>query len=375
MPVKALVVPNLHVPRIVGGAQEDLNIDSGGEIALSMPLASRALVVKTPSDGETVVDTRTKDVEFKTPTALFVSQDSANSASSSIANRAGSKTEGELSSIVKGSKDVNTGASTVVAGTGSRDGDSTQGTYIRFGAASTKIASPGESIAINKSGGIEYRANEHSFSLEGVNKFAVREEHIRSEVDIDILGTMSSVEGTLRIVQIEDPEIKLATTAQVDSNLTTEPTGVTVKTVPCTVSDAEYMSRYRAEDSSALFVDEATDVIDVPKAVSADIFDKTIAYDVNGGMRSAGARSADSRLADPSWNVAGSALRISRVVPDMANPGMVILYTMNLRVTDEGGFEVNRMKMPLEWDESTGTYFASAPELVVLHELLPKSDA
>ena len=361
MPVKALVVPDLQAPRV--NSNSDLHLDSGGDVAVSLPRSSKALVMST-TDDTTTLSSRDNNMQVRTPSISFNSSVAELVAPNAVSMRAGS--QDALSSVSRGVAE----SRNTIAGTGTKDGDNSAGSYLTATIADVALGSQDNSIKLTKDGNAEYRSREHILAIGADDIFKVTPDTMYSAVDIDITGSLNSVEGTLRILQIADPSISLSSSSVVDNNIAGGPTGVSVRTVPASVADIEYMSSFKADDGSALFIDAATDKVDVPKAVSADIFDHTIAYEVNDGMRKLGARTATSRLDSPAWDVSGSSLRISRCVPDSETLGNVNLYAMNLRVTDEGNFEVNRFKQVLTWDSGNEVYYGSAPEVVVMHEFI-----
>lgn len=186
-------------------------------------------------------------------------------------------------------------------------------------------------------------------------------------VDVDIAGTFNSISGDQTILQVDDPVIQLAAGLDTEADVAGAPTGVQIDTVLADNSSVSYMSRFKASDGSDLFVG-GDGTIDVAKAAASGLFVKQVALETNGGAKVAARRDAASRLNEPAWDIAGGPIRLVKAVPDPAVQGRVDVYAMVMRVTDEGYFEVGRLKQDLDYDGATGTFAGSAPTFSLMQE-------
>jgi hypothetical protein len=178
--------------------------------------------------------------------------------------------------------------------------------------------------------------------------------------DVDIVGTIDSVSTDSTVLQVEDQIIQLAhsgdpETANRDSLLQGNKTGLLIDTVPGSyLDDEDYMSRFRAVDGTKLFVDDYAESIDISKARESGLFVKEVAYYLNGGMKAAGARTTESRLTEPYWNLAGGALHLSHTVP--LQDGKAKTISLGFRIVDNGTVEMIRLTRHLVWNAESVTY-------------------
>lgn len=181
--------------------------------------------------------------------------------------------------------------------------------------------------------------------------------------DIDIEGTLTTVDATIGALRIEDPNVRLAHGSKEESAIADGATGIAVETVPGAPADGAYMSGFKAQDGTALFWDGVQ--VDASGAQASGAFDKHLSFRVGDGTRSLGTRTAAARAAEPAWDVSGGSLRLNHTVAGAS--GSAVQYAVRLRVSDEGTFEVLRETTQLAWNDATGAYApTSTPALEVL---------
>ena len=342
-----MIVQEAHAPRFA--SKTDLGIDSGGIIALSLPGASHALDISTNQDDTvTTLDSRSKKLKIKTPALEFEADHGGVHAGTSIDVAVGSGSS--LHATASGA--------TLANGT----------TEAHFSTQDATLRTDTTSI-LQSGGSTQYRAPRHDISIGNSSAVTMSGDTVTFHVDVDVEGVLNTISGDQTITQVEDPVIQVATDTDTDADLAGEPAGIQIRTVPGDAASVSYMSRFKASDGSALFVDQNGGV-DVEKAVASEIFTKGVAWSANGGTRSGGQRTPDSRLSEPAWDIAGGQMRILRYVPDASTNGRVHMYAIIMRVTDAGDFEVSRMKQALDWDTGAGAYAPGPPEYTILQEAM-----
>lgn len=222
-------------------------------------------------------------------------------------------------------------------------------------------------IAADATGKLAMRGPSHDMVLAGVSIMEVRNDVVHIRRDVEIQGVLNSITGASTTLQVADQEIRLATAASLESDVSGTPTGLLIDTVPGAAADANHVGGFKAEDGASLFVDTDSNEIDVPAARSAGIFAKRLAHRVGNGVRLAGARTREARSAAPRWEIEGGALRMRRDVAS-TEPGKATRFVMDMRVSDEGNFEIVRLKYPLTFNESTGKYAAGTPEVGIMQQ-------
>lgn len=367
--VPTLVVPELHAPRVSSStAQGDLTISSGGSVHVS-PGLSDALSVSTTSDGtRTIVDAKTPYISIGSRIRVGVeAADVKANASTQSTQQAWSASAGSYMRATQ---------NTMRAGTGETY---ETGTRITTSALASTLSNTSTRVAMTSTGDVSYRASSHVLSvpdtdgsgIDGVDDaITITESDITMHFDLDIQGSLDTVSGTNKVLQIADPNVVLASNATTDTDISSGDTGITIDTVPATTADLPYVNQFTdLNDTPSLVAADGS--VDVQAAQKTGLFANSVVYMVNGGMRQAGKRSAESRRTEPAWQFRGGAVRLARIVPSIDTPGVVFRYTMDLRVTDEGNFEVGRIKQRYVYNESTGTYASDGPaQFALLQECL-----
>ena len=348
-----MVVHEAHTPRI--RSTGDLTVESGGILAMSMPGSSRALEVSTDADSTiTTLDSKAKKLKIKTPDLTLTGNSGGFKAAATFGVEAGAPEKSTLAAT-----EANLTMGTQVNANGGK---------VDFSVASTCLSNEDSAICQTEDT-ITYRSPWHDFITNDTEVVTMRDDKVTFHVPVEIQGTLNSIDGDQTILNVRDPVIELATKKDTEADIAGGPAGIQIETVPADSSSVPYVARFKAADGSSLFIDGEGNV-DVPKAASAGIFDKRIALETNGGAADAGKRTTASRLGEPAWDMAGGQMRLVRFVPDADVHGRVNVYAMVLRVTDEGYFEVGRLKQVLNYDSATCTYTGSAPSFSLMHECL-----
>ena len=354
--VPALIVAEAHAPRISSASTAtNLEIASGGSIAVSFPGASHALDISTDAaETVTTLDSKAKKLQVKTPVLTLEAETGGFTATNSLNISAGDPLSSTLTAT----------SSQLTVGTQIPEG----GAKVETSTAQCRLSTA--DTAIRESGGQNrYRATRHEFFVDESELVTMAADKITFHKDVDIDGAFNSITGNQTVMQIQDPVIQLAANFDTESDVAASPTGVEIPTVPADASSVEYMSKFKASDGSSLFIDGGGEV-DTAKAYGAGIFTKRVVYDTNTGGKAAAQRNADSRLTEPAWNVAGGQMRLVKAVPDTAVAGRVNVYVMTMRVTDEGYFEIGRLKQEMDYDTDTSTFVGNAPTFTVMQECM-----
>jgi hypothetical protein len=240
------------------------------------------------------------------------------------------------------------------------------GSYLKTNANSMALGSGSQSITA-AAGRLSVRGREHAMIINNATIMDFNGDLIRIDADVEIAGTLNTIQGSTSTTRVQDPVIEVSTSANTEANVAGSDSGVGIDTVPGAAGDLSYMSSFVAADGTPLFVD-GTGGVDVSKAASSKIFDKGFVHNVGTGAKTLGARSSASRLSEPAWNVSGGAIRIVRIVQAPGAPGKLFRYTMVMRVSDEGVIEVIRVKHELTYDSATQSFVWSSPELTVMQK-------
>lgn len=353
----AMIVQEAHAPRISSAhTATNLDISSGGIIAFSLPGASHALDISTDdTDTITTLDSKAKKLKIKTPTLDMVGENGGFTATKNFAIEAG-EVIGEKSTLAASS--TNLVLETHVNG-GSVQLSNTQ----------ARLSTDETAIGMADKRSIMYRSPKHIFQVGGGDIITMRDDKVTFHVDVEIEGAFNSISGDQTILQVEDPVIQLATGLDTEADIVGRPTGIQIDTVPADSSSVAFVSKFKAPDGSALFVD-GNGAVDVAKASSSGVFTKQVALATNGGAKAAAQRTADSRLTEPAWEITGGQMKLVHAAPDAAVDGRVNVYAMIMRVTDEGYFEVGRLKQEMDYDIGTGTYAGAAPSFALMQECM-----
>lgn len=370
----AFVVPEVHTASVSGHDLDALELSSGEKIVLTTNGGNKALEVsaigiadpavvdttvlsaganalKLHSDADTVLSANS--INFQSGTVLDSSVTVANASDPTFRLRA---TETDM-----------------LVGTGVVDesGVVTSGAFLQTTADSFKLGHDSARITSDDAvdSTIRYEAaGKHEFFVgadaqsqaTGSAAVEISADKVVIRKDVELTGTINSISAEQTSLQVQDQILHLAysddpATQKRDVLLSQSKTGLTIDTVPGDfATDADYMRGYKAADGTALFVDDGNSVIDVDKALASGAFSKEIAYHINGGVKSAGARTEVSRLNEPVWNVSGGALRLSHTVP--AGDGLAKKFGLKFRITDGGDLEMVRITNNLQWNATDGMY-------------------
>ena len=364
------VFTDLHVPSI-RNPDGDLIIDSGGDLFVSFPGSPRALTISTDGDdvtGTTLVTAGSKELAFKTPDSSLKGDELSISAPGTLTCRAGTEVY-NVTSVSAESSEAG------LLGTGV---DDSRGSYLQTVSATSGsdlvlsndgVAGQECTIEMTKAGSAYYRSNEHSFFVGGEEILTIGRDEFVIHKNLEIHGTLTTIGGTVNELRVEDALIHVATGAESEAQVSSSASGLCIETVPGGRGDVPYMSGYRDDDGSALFValnNDGAEVIDANKAAKSEIFHKHFVHHVNGGAQASGQRTTLSRASEPYWEVNGGALRMSRFCPVESAPGTVSHYAVVLRVADTGAFEVARTKTTMTHIAGTNSFASSAPEFALL---------
>lgn len=360
------VLRELHTPRVTSPGTTDLGIVSGGDVCVSLAGTSRALSVKA-DDSNATIDTAENTLMLRSPHVRFAGETVQVSAPETLTSRVGDHTA--ASSV---------GFQTSHQGLwGTRRADNA-GSYLNTVAdpdgsdltLSTSDVPVGResTVDVKRSGTIDFRSQVHEFFVGGRETLRIDDDRVTIRSDIHILGTLNSVGGSTTTLHVEDNIVEVASGVDGEHEVSSAPSGMCIESVPAARGDIPHMSAFRTVDGERLFVDRSDDEdhVDVSAAINARIFNKQFVHDVMGGSRQAGRLDTTSRSTEPQWRVGGGSLRISRYVPVASSPGTIHHYAMAMRVTDDGSFEVSRIKTILRHRANTTTFIASPPEYRVL---------
>ena len=263
----------------------------------------------------------------------------------------------------------------MLMGTGTLDGndDVTSGAFLQTTADSFSLGHDTASISsvAGANSRIRYQAEgAHEFFVgadaatqeAGTGAIEITPDKVIIRKDVDLAGAINSVTNEETSLQVEDQIIRLAhtddpATANRDVLLSQSKTGLTIDTVPGSYGeDSSYMGAFLAVDGSSLFVDHDAQTIDIDKALSSGAFTKEFAFYLNQGAKTAGSKTAVSRLNEPYWQLSGGALHMAHTVP--AGNGKAKKFSLGFRITDDGSMEMVRLTNYLTWDSAATTYVA-----------------
>lgn len=370
----SMVVRELQSARVDAHDLDALELSSGGKLVVTThgdqkTLEIRALGIADPS----IVDTTVVD---SGPLALQLASESGVSfASETVSFEAETEIRSHIAVADESHPTFHhvATANGMLVGTGILD-DTDQvvsGSFLRTDANAFELRN--DSALIKSSAGpetgVRYVAtHSHEFFVgsdaaaapNGSGAIEILNDKVVIRKDVDIVGSIDTIATDSTSLRLEDQIIRLAhssdaSTANRDAALQESKTGLVIDTVPASYDDdSEYMSRFRAEDGTKLFVYDDSETIDVSKARDSGLFAKEVAYHLNGGMKSAGARTPESRMNEPFWNISGGALHLSHTVP--SSDGRATTYSLGFRVADNGTMEMIRLTKHLAWDAASGSY-------------------
>lgn len=368
-----VVVKELQTARIAARDLDALEIGSAGRVSVNTngakALEISALGLADPATVDTtVVDTGSKKLKLSSTSGVVFDTDNVEFQASTEFRSTVSTPEPGLPTFHHVAS-----PSSMIVGSGvlTGDDDIVSGAFLRTTARTFDLQTDSSAIR-SESGGqsrIRYEAlHSHEFfagsdaaSAEaGSGVIEILGDRVVIRKDVKIVGTFDAVSSDSASLRVEDQLIRLShssdpASAHRDELLEAGPTGLLIDTVPGSYQvDAEYMARFTDSDGDALFVDNDAETIDVSRARESGFFAKEVAYHLNGGMKSAGGLSAQSRLNEPYWNVSGGALHVSHNVP--VGDGLAKTYSLVFRVADNGTMEMVRITRHLKWDVGEGKY-------------------
>ena len=362
--INAFRAQTIYSPQF-SSPQGDLALSSHGKVALSVPGSSCALELSSDIPSQTVdVSSGDKNLQIRAPVFNMAGEEllvSASELTKVYAGEAPERSELELSKT--------TG---ITSGTFSSDN------YGRLHSPPSTSVHPTIGLSRNNSdrlaslrtletGRLVGRGSSHTFNIASEPILELVDGKVTIYKDVDILGVLNNIDGTMTYLNIEDPVVRLSRTTATEGDTSSESTGISIETVPATAGDVPYMERFKSSDGSSLFVDQGA--VNVEKAAGSKIFDKKVAHVVGQGAKLSGGRSASARLDGPAWEVQGGSIRLERFTPGAS--GEVTRYVMNMRVTDDGSFEISRIKVPMAFDVSTGKHVESGtPQFSVMQQCL-----
>ena len=376
------VASELHVPTIIS-TDGDLNLASGGDLFVSMPGSPHALRVHTSGSDllgaeppTTTVTSGANRLALRTPeTSLHSKGELKFEATESLTYRAGSEPlAGGITSVAHETVAIG------LLGTGENDMD---GSYLKTISDTTGsdtilsargTASGGEtyqssSVEMTKSGSAYYRAGAHTFAVANDDVLSITAGHITILKDLEISGSLNSIDGSVGELRVEDHQIRVATDTEAESEVAQGPSGLYIESVPDTSGDVEMLGAFRTSDGTRMFISQNSDGIDqvdVDTASSARIFHKGFVHRVNQGERASGGGNTASRANEPYWDVCGGAMHMTRYVPSVSQLGDVYRFAVVLRVTDGGEFEVARTKTIFRHIPGTSTFAKLPDEFTVM---------
>lgn len=371
----AFVVPEVHAAVVSGHDLDGLELSSSDKVVITTNGSNKALEVSTLGIADPlVVDTTLVDAGTN---ALILHSDAETRMSADSMNFT-SVTKFDSSVSVDNASDPTFRFSAteggMVVGTGVLDettGAVSSGSFLQTTATGFEVGNDSArmmsedaadaTLRFEASGGHEFFVGtDAATQAVGTGAIHIGADKVTIRKDVDLQGTINSIATDQTSLQVEDQVIHLAytddaATQKRDVLLSQSKTGITIDTVPGDFAeDSAYMSGFKGGDGSDLFVDSATSTIDVDKALSSGAFAKEFAYYINEGVKSAGARTPASRLAEPYWNVAGGSLRLSHTVPN--GDGLAKRFGLAFRITDGGDMEMVRVTNHLAWNEGDGVY-------------------
>lgn len=369
-----VVLPALHTARVSGYDLDNLEVASAGKVTLTTNGNAKALEVRGLGVADpavidtTVLDAGTNELVLQSDIGtkfganqMSFHSDTAYNATIDVPN-ASDPTFHHIAS-----------PTSMVVGTGTVDANNvpTSGAFLSTTADSFSISHDTASIKsdLAPNSRIRYAATQsHEFFVgsdaatqaQGTGAIEITSDKVIIRKDVDLTGTINSVSTDTTSLQVEDQVIRLAhtddpATANRDVLLSQSKTGLTIDTVPGSYADdATYMGGFLDANGAKLFVDDTNQEIDVAKARDSGVFTKELAFYLNQGAKSAGARDAISRLSEPYWQLTGGALHMSHTVP--AGDGKAKKFSLGFRITDDGSMEMVRVTKNLQWDDAAMTY-------------------
>lgn len=369
-----VVLPALHTARVSGYDLDNLELASAGKVTLTTNGSAKALEVRGLGVADpavidtTVLDAGTNELVLQSSTGtkfsadqITFNSDTAYHATIDVAN-ASDPTFHHYAT-----------PTSMVVGTGTLDANNvpTSGAFLSTTADSFSIGHDTASIKSDSAADsrIRYEATQaHEFFVgsdaatqaQGTGAIEITADKVIIRKDVDLTGTINSISTDTTSLEVEDQVIRLAhtddpATANRDVLLSQSKTGFTIDTVPGSYADdASYMGGFVDAGGAKLFVDDTNQVIDVTKARDSGVFTKEIAFYLNQGAKSSGARNATSRLNEPYWQLTGGALHMSHTVP--AGDGKAKKFSLGFRISDDGSMEMVRLTRNLEWDDAATTY-------------------
>lgn len=366
----AVVLRDLHTPRITSPQTSDLDVVSGGEVCVSLAGASRALCVRAGANDEgfATISTGANALMLRSPNVRFAGEIVRVSAPESLASLVGDGTDPSLVCLQTQQRGLWGTGHSEQSGSYMKTIADPGGADLTLSTSDSSVVGQESEVGLKRSGTIDFRSRAHEFFVGDQSALRVEDDSVIIHKDIHIMGTLNSVGGTTTTLQVEDNVVEVASGVDAEAAVSGTPSGLCIESVPGARGDVSHMSAFRAEDGTSLFIAsvEDEDTVNVSAAVNARIFNKCFVHDVGGGTRQAGRLDTPSRSSEPQWRVGGGSVRISRYVPVDSNPGTIHHYAMAMRVTDEGAFEVSRIKTVLRHRADTTTFIASPPEFRVL---------
>ena len=369
-----VVVNQLHTARVSGHELDALELATSGRIVVTTDGDKKALEisslgVKDPAVVDTtVIDSGTKTLKLASSSGVKFDSDN-------VTFTAGSKFRSEIPVADNTTPTFHHVAtpSDMLVGSGVLDEDDeiVSGSFLITDANTFTLRNDSASIQSESGPASRIRMDAlyaHEFFVgpgaasdaNGTGAVEILGDKIIIRRDVEIVGTIDSVSTDSKVFQVQDQIIQLAhsgdpETANRDSLIQGTKTGLLIDTVPGSYSEDEgYMSRFRAADGTKLFVDDFAESIDISKARESGLFVKEVAYYLNGGMKAAGARTTESRLNEPYWNLAGGALHLTHTVP--TENGKAKTISLGFRIADNGTVEMIRLTRHLAWDATSVTY-------------------
>lgn len=259
--------------------------------------------------------------------------------------------------------------STTTTGTGSTSADI--GGFLLTSAGHAELRTGDtNSLSVRAPGNVDLRATQrHTISVGGNDCVTMLGDKVTFHTDVDIDGILNTISGDQIVTNVADPLIEIADKLETEAATSSGPSGISIDTVPSDAGSVAHMSRFKAADGSNLFVD-GDGKVDVAKANASGVFAHRLTHVTGSGAKVSSSRTAASRLDEPAWAVQGGHVRIARVVPGSAD-GEVTHYTMLMRATDAGDFEVCRMTRRLLWDMESGRFTSTeSPQIDVMKALV-----
>lgn len=369
-----VAVPELQTPRVSGYQLDALELASHGKVVLTTSSDKKALEVSALGlTDPALVDTTVLDAGAH---SLHVRSDASARVSATDIEQLASRSHRERIDVPDPSDPTFNKVATesrMVLGSGVLDAvdgitsggfvETTPDTFmVRHDGASIRSEAGAEStIRYDAELSHEFFAggNARTQAL-GTGAVEIRSDKVIIRKDVDLVGTINASATNLDLLNVEDQILELAHTSDPDSAnrdtlLAGGKAGLTIGTVPGSyTNDAAYMGKFLDQSGAKLFVNDATQAINVEKAKTSGIFTKELAFYINQGAKTSGQRTDASRLTEPYWNVSGGAFHLKHHVPN--GQGGAKRFTLGFRITDDGSMEIVRLTHFLLWDSANNTY-------------------